>query len=409
MDEYCLPPRAEHDVGASGQIPSMQAVAVSQRGERSANDEFGAGVLGPDRLHNPATLLCRPRVGHPRIYLRRPNEVCSIFTDLTRDSGKKSGIDPSPSLCKSCQGDEMKAVFDTKPTSIYDDEVTRHYQFPRRYLALIERCVGDRIILRRPRADGGNLAYFACASVSHLQEDPADPRMTFAHLRDFMQFDRPVPWVVQGRYWEEELRAIPVQQVGVKLRGRSVRALSDEDFSAILTAGLSRTLAFENLKRLDLPPSSAAEALAVVTSPEPRRVELVLGNRIIRDAAFRGLICGAYDNTCAITGLRLFDCNRNAEVQAAHIWCVADGGPDVVQNGIALSSTVHWLFDRHLIAVGDDHRLIVAQDKVPTEYATVYLRHGELIRLPKSVAEQPHPFYLAKHRAHFYAKNSSRT
>jgi hypothetical protein len=28
----------------------------------------------------------------------------------------------------------MKAVFDTKPTSVYDDEVTRHYQFPRRYL-----------------------------------------------------------------------------------------------------------------------------------------------------------------------------------------------------------------------------------------------------------------------------------
>jgi putative restriction endonuclease len=33
---------------------------------------------------------------------------------------------------------------------------------------------------------------------------------------------------------------------------------------------------------------------------------------------------------------------------------VAEGGPDVVQNGIALSATAHWLFDRHLIALTDD-------------------------------------------------------
>ncbi|MEJ0023394.1 MAG: hypothetical protein WDN76_08135 [Alphaproteobacteria bacterium] len=154
----------------------------------------------------------------------------------------------------------MKAVFDTKPTSIYDDEITQHYQFPRRYLATVERCVGDRIVFRRPRADGGNLSYFACAQVSRLEPDPADPSMTFAQLRDFMQFDAPVAWTVNGRYWEEDLRNIPQHQVGANLRGRSVRELSEEDFSAIIAAGLSETLAIENAERLNLSPALATEA-----------------------------------------------------------------------------------------------------------------------------------------------------
>lgn len=46
----------------------------------------------------------------------------------------------------------MKAVFDTKPTAAYDDDIFRHYQFPRRYLAAVEKCVNDWIVLRRPRA-----------------------------------------------------------------------------------------------------------------------------------------------------------------------------------------------------------------------------------------------------------------
>ena len=88
----------------------------------------------------------------------------------------------------------MKAVFDTKPTSVYDDDITRHYQFPKKksYVQIAQSSVGDRIVFRRPRADGGNLAYFACTVVSRLEPDPDNPQMIFAHLSDFMQFDRPV-------------------------------------------------------------------------------------------------------------------------------------------------------------------------------------------------------------------------
>ncbi|MBX9460355.1 MAG: HNH endonuclease [Brevundimonas sp.] len=74
----------------------------------------------------------------------------------------------------------------------------------------------------------------------------------------------------------------------------------------------------------------------------------MLVNRKVRDTSFRRQVCRAYDDTCAITGLRIINGGGRSEVQAAHIWPVEHGGPDTVRNGLALSGTVHWLFDRHL-------------------------------------------------------------
>src|SRR3546814_1909519 len=80
----------------------------------------------------------------------------------------------------------------------------------------------------------------------------------------------------------------------------------------------------------------------------------MLVNRKIRDANFRNHVLDAYENTCAVTGLRIVNGGGKAEAQAAHIWSVAGGGPDIVQNGVALSATAHWLFDRHLITFDDN-------------------------------------------------------
>lgn len=50
-----------------------------------------------------------------------------------------------------------------------------------------------------------------------------------------------------------------------------------------------------------------------------------------------------------------------AEVQAAQIQPVEDRGPDIVNNGIALSATCNWLFDCHHISIKDNYSLLVAQ------------------------------------------------
>lgn len=307
----------------------------------------------------------------------------------------------------------MKAVFDTKPTSVYDDDISRHYHFPRRYLGVVEQCVGDWAVLRRPRADGGNLAYFATARISRVDPDPATAGMSYARLVDFMEFDEPVAWREGGRYAEEALRNMPQAQVGVYLRGRSVRLISDEDFSGLIARGLQKTFDPANADRFELPTGPLLDAAAAAEGndelPGERawKIEQALTNRVIRDANFRRLVCEAYDGRCAITGLRIVDGKGRTEAQAAHIWAVTDGGPDVVQNGIALSGTLHWLFDRHLMSLTDDFRLLIARDKIPEELRALFVQDGKTIHLPSDPKRHPHPTYIAKHRAIFLEKTGT--
>ncbi|MEO6716131.1 MAG: HNH endonuclease [Novosphingobium sp.] len=99
--------------------------------------------------------------------------------------------------------------------------------------------------------------------------------------------------------------------------------------------------------------------------------------------------------------LRIINGGGRSEVQAAHIWPVADGGPDVVQNGIALSATIHWLFDRHLISFSEDYHLLVAHNRVPSELRSLFGEHSRSIHLPANHNAWPHPSFIARHREKF--------
>jgi putative restriction endonuclease len=45
----------------------------------------------------------------------------------------------------------------------------------------------------------------------------------------------------------------------------------------------------------------------------------------------------------------------------ANIPPVGANGPDTVQNGLALSGTVHWMFDRGLISLSDELDILVSR------------------------------------------------
>jgi hypothetical protein len=89
-------------------------------------------------------------------------------------------------------------------------------------------------------------------------------------------------------------------------------------------------------------------------APEPAQRPLVdqVVRRPFRDEAFRRHVREAYGNTCAVTGLCLLNGGGRPEVQAAHIRAVEANGPDTVRNGLVLTATVHWMFDRGLILSG---------------------------------------------------------
>ena len=123
--------------------------------------------------------------------------------------------------------------------------------------------------------------------------------------------------------------------------------------------------------------------------------------RPFRDAAFAVAVKRAYGDTCAFTGLKIINGGGRAEAQAAHIRPVADAGPDSVRNGLALSATAHWMFDRGLVSVDGDHNLLVAKDRVPEAARRLFLPDGRVLG-PADTELRPHEKFLRYHREYVF-------
>lgn len=292
----------------------------------------------------------------------------------------------------------MKAIFDVREKSGYEDELPEHYHFPNKYLQDVEKTIGDWVIFRTPRAGGGDKAYFALGKVEKTGNRPGK-KGHFAYLEEYLTFPNKVRWRENGIYQEEQLRKLPAAAVGRSLRGASVRSISDFDFSAIITAGFGDALHESGFdaEYLNVQPDPSASDHQPIQNFE-RRIETVVKNKKIRAASFRTAVLVAYDNRCAITGIRLVDEKNKAEAQAAHIWSVEHGGPDVVQNGIALSGTAHWLLDRGWIDISDRLGITIKKKGIPKEILTLIKAQRSRIILPSDKNEWPHPFYLQKRR-----------
>jgi putative restriction endonuclease len=79
-----------------------------------------------------------------------------------------------------------------------------------------------------------------------------------------------------------------------------------------------------------------------------------------RDPKFREKILQAYEYSCAICGFNVRLGHSLVGVEAAHIKWHQAGGPDVENNGIALCSMHHKLFDRGVFTFSKNKELLVA-------------------------------------------------
>ena len=288
-----------------------------------------------------------------------------------------------------------KAVLLHKTESRYDDVPWDRYHFPKRYLRAMNETVGDWIVYHEPKTarPPGRQAYFAVARVERIEDDPREPDSFYAFVSRYQELADAVPLKrTDGSHYETGLRK-PDGTTNRGLQQRSVRKIADADFFGILRAGIMDAAA-------EFDQSGAATG-GVVTEVERPVVEQIL-SRPLRDAGFRGAVLKAYDSACAFTGLRILNGKGRAEVDAAHIRPVGHnhGGPDSVRNGLALSKTVHWLFDRGVIAIGDDYRILESPGRMPPRVRALMNRDGR-IRVPKRPSEKPYPDFLAYHREMF--------
>lgn len=293
-----------------------------------------------------------------------------------------------------------KGVFTTKLSPSYDDLPEERYHFPRTYLRQVEQTLGDTIVYYEPRrgsvelsSRGGRQAYFAIARPQSITEDPRTPDHFYCHVADYLDFHRAVPFR-QGETYRESLLQRDDGGTNKGAFGRSVRIVPDDEFDAILSAGLGEAAPEFAPSRAANVPFMGVEELTV---PFERPMVELTTNRPFRDLAFRRSVRAAYDNRCAVTGLRLINGGGRPEVQAAHIRSVAAKGPDSVRNGLALSGTIHWLFDRGLLSIADDMTILKAKGHLPDEVERLINPTGRL-NLPPDTAQWPHPAFLAHHR-----------
>lgn len=290
-----------------------------------------------------------------------------------------------------------KGIFVHRTDSIYDDSPAERYQFPRQYLSRVSPCIGDWIIYYEPSKVRDTRGYFAVAKVADVVSDPTAKDMYLALIEPgtYLDFVNPVPFngsagpIEQGVLNEEG-----------KISGRAqaaVRPLSNADFNRIIDMGLADDEAF--LPRVDqLDENLVREERSPFVFEVERDRVANLGSRLVRDRLFRRRVVQAYDARCSITGLKLINGGGRAEVEAAHIRPVERGGPDIITNGIALSGTVHWMFDRGLIGLSDNLEILISrQANDPDGIRGMINRNGFAIP-PTRALERPHPGFLAWHR-----------
>ncbi|QKG71768.1 HNH endonuclease [Erythrobacter mangrovi] len=287
-------------------------------------------------------------------------------------------------------------VFMHKDGSIYDDIPEVHYQFPKIYLSRAERLVGDWIIYLESGKVKNSRGYFAVAKIAEIIPDArrTDHFLAMIETGSFLDFSEQVPFRVDGLPIESGL----LNEVG-KISGRAqaaVRPLSHSDFARIISFGLPDE---DFLPRTDeevVDENRAREHQAPFEIERPIVQSLV--SKPFRDRAFRRAVMHAYDGRCAVTGWKLVNGGGRLEAQAAHIRPVEHGGPDSVRNGLALSGTAHWMFDRGLIGFKDNLEIIIHRKVNDREGVEAVLNPTGKLKAPDVEAYRPHPQFLSWHR-----------
>jgi putative restriction endonuclease len=73
-------------------------------------------------------------------------------------------------------------------------------------------------------------------------------------------------------------------------------------------------------------------------------------------------------------------------------------GPDIINNGLALSGTAHWMFDRGLISLSDDLDIIISRQVNDRDGVESLINKTGKIIGPLSERDRPHSAFLAWHR-----------
>lgn len=247
----------------------------------------------------------------------------------------------------------------------------------------------SRLSWKDARTDLGNLiAEFGPASKTSRSQSAAYP---FTRLRSdgIWTLDQPVPMDTIG--------PLSTAHVTGQLTGDLETLLANDP---TLIASAARALVESHF-----PPSIASDVLtAVGLDPDtvlhsPDTVPEPAGVRRQRNPQWRDAVIQAWDRQCAFCGFDGQLYGATVGIDAAHVRWFALDGPDTLDNGLALCTLHHKLFDRGVLGIDLTMRLCVSAVYTARTTAgkAVYDLHGQRLH---SRPGTPHPAqpHIAWHR-----------
>ena len=247
----------------------------------------------------------------------------------------------------------------------------------------------------------GRMAYVGWAVLrGRPREDLSGARIAYRvdFLEPMRSFERPVPREIDGEPVERWLRNYPRGRLrNTATRGRAVRGLDADEAEAILRLGAT-----------DVVWGAEAETSGDALTPRAGDTRIrQLVTRLGRSARFRQDVLAAYAMRCAVSGFSAH--GVDGLVDAAHIRGAGqpEFGPDHIRNGIALTPTLHRLFDRHLFSlkyIGGE-LIVVTSSQLTANMvrdsitgSSLQVQQGQRVRLPSDTASRPGREFVDFHR-----------
>lgn len=126
----------------------------------------------------------------------------------------------------------------------------------------------------------------------------------------------------------------------------------------------------------------------------------------VRNGLFKRLVPRVYQNQCSFTGMKLNNSFNYNFIDACHIVPFSLTHNDQISNGIALCPNLHRAFDRGLVSVHADYRILVSPhvtELVEHPYGLKKLA-GQKILLPQTINHYPAQEVLEWHRGKIFKR-----
>jgi putative restriction endonuclease len=132
--------------------------------------------------------------------------------------------------------------------------------------------------------------------------------------------------------------------------------------------------------------------------------ELFQQEIMIRGGAFKKEVPRLYGYRCCVSGLKIDATFNVAMIDACHIVPFAKSYNDTITNGIALCPNLHRAFDRGMIAVDENYKVIVSErfTENSNSFYSIKKLAGRPILLPAEPRYHPLAANFAWHRKHTF-------